>query len=50
MYYNLLYKNDCCVINNNTLVALTLLIAQSDPKEKEIMTDLIMNFIVQEIV
>lgn len=44
-YYNLLFKNDIRVIDNNTLVSITLLIAQSDPKEKEIMIDLIMNFI-----
>ena len=33
------------VIDNNTLVAITLLIAQSDPKEKEILVDLVMNFL-----
>ena len=33
------------IIDNNTLVAITLLIAQSNPKEKNIMIDLIMNFI-----
>ena len=49
-YYNLLYKDNYRVMDNNTLVALTLLIAQSDPKEKEVMIDLVMNFIVQEIV
>ena len=30
---------------NNTLVALTLLIAESNPKEKQILIDLIMNFL-----
>ncbi len=44
-YYNLLFKDGTCVIDNNTLVAITLLIAQSNPKEKNIMIDLIMNFI-----
>ena len=31
-FYNILYKNNKRVIDNNTLVALTLLIAQSNPK------------------
>ena len=44
-YYNLLFKDGVRVIDNNTLVAITLLIAQSNPKEKDIMIDLIMNFI-----
>ena len=33
------------IIDNNTLVALTLLIAQSNPKEKDILIDLVMNFL-----
>lgn len=33
------------ISDNNTLVAITLLVAQSDPKEKNIMIDLIMNFL-----
>lgn len=41
----ILYKEGRSVIDNNTLVALTLLIAQSNPKEKEIMVDLVMNFL-----
>ncbi len=45
-FYDLLYKNDRQVIDNNTLVALTLLIAQSNPKEKEILIDLIINLLV----
>ena len=44
-YYNVLYKDDKQVIDNNTLTALTLLIAESNPKEKEIIIDLIMNFL-----
>ena len=32
-------------IDNNTLAALTLLIAESNPKEKEVLIDLIMNFL-----
>ena len=47
-FYNILYKNNKRVIDNNTLVALTLLIAQSNPKEKEILIELIMNFITLE--
>ena len=47
-FYNILYKNNKRIIDNNTLVALTLLIAQSNPKEKEILIELIMNFLAQE--
>ena len=46
-YYNILYKNGILTIDNNTLVALTLLIAESNPKEKEILVDLVMNFLTQ---
>lgn len=44
-FYNILYKNNKQVIDNNTLAALTLLIAESNPKEKEIIIDLVMNFL-----
>ena len=44
-FYNILYKDGKQVIDNNTLVAITLLIAQSNPKEKDILIDLIMNFL-----
>lgn len=44
-FYNILYFNGKKVIDNNTLVSLTLLIAESNPKEKDILIDLIMNFI-----
>ena len=44
-FYNILYYNGKKVIDNNTLVSLTLLIAESNPKEKDILIDLIMNFI-----
>ena len=44
-YYNLLYKYGKQIIDNNTLVAITLLIAQSNPKEKNILIDLVMNFL-----
>ena len=42
---DILYKDNRKVIDNNTLVALTLLIAQSNPKEKDILVDLVMNFL-----
>lgn len=45
-YYNILYRNDKKALDDNTLVAITLLIAQSSPKEKEILIDLVMNFLV----
>ena len=44
-FYNILYNENRQVIDNNTLVAITLLIAQSNPKEKEILIDLVMNFL-----
>ena len=44
-FYDILYKNGEQTIDNNTLAALTLLIAESNPKEKEIMIDLVMNFL-----
>ncbi len=44
-FYNILFRDNIKVIDNNTLVALTLLIAQSNPKEKEILIDLVMNFL-----
>ena len=46
-FYDLLYKDNKQVIDNNTLVALTLLIAESNPKEKDILVDLIINLIVK---
>ena len=44
-YYGLLYKDNKQIIDNNTLTAMTLLIAESNPKEKEIIIDLVMNFL-----
>ena len=44
-FYGILYKEDKQVIDNNTLTALTLLIAESNPKEKEVIVDLVMNFL-----
>ena len=43
-FYVILYKNAKQVIDNNTLTALTLLIAESNPREKEVIIDLVMNF------
>jgi len=45
-FYNILYKEGIKVIDNNTLTALTLLIAESDPKEKNIIVDLVINFLI----
>ena len=44
-YYDILYKDNNQVIDNNTLASLTLLIAQSNPKEKDAIIDLVMNFL-----
>jgi len=44
-YYNTLYRENKQIIDNNTLVAITLLVGQSNPKEKDILIDLIMNFL-----
>lgn len=44
-FYDILYNDGEQVIDNNTLVAITLLIAQSNPKEKDILIDLVMNFL-----
>lgn len=44
-FYHILYQDSEQIIDNNTLVAITLLIAQSDPKEKNILIDLVMNFL-----
>ncbi len=44
-FYHILYKGEKQIIDNNTLTALTLLIAESNPKEKEILIGLIMNFL-----
>ena len=44
-FYNILFQNNIPIIDNNTLASLTILIAESNPKEKEIMVNLIMNII-----
>lgn len=42
---NLLFKNDKKIISDSTLVAITLLLAESRPEEKEIMINVIINFL-----
>ena len=44
-FYGILYKEGKQIIDNNTLAAITLLIAESNPKEKEVIIDLVMNFL-----
>ena len=44
-FYDILYQDNRQVIDNNTLVALTILIAESNPKEKEVIISLVMNFL-----
>ncbi len=44
-FYNMLFRENHQIIDNNTLVALTLLIAESNPKEKRLIIDLVMNFL-----
>ena len=40
-----LYKDNKKILSDSTLVALTLLIAESKPQEKEIMINIVMNFL-----
>ena len=47
-FYGILYKDGSQIIDNNTLAALTLLIAESNPKEKDVIMDLVMNFLNNE--
>jgi len=44
-FYNILYKDNKQIIDNNTLAALTLLIAESNPQEKDVIINLVMNFL-----
>lgn len=44
-FYDILYKGGKQTIDNNTLAALTLLIAESNPKEKEVIINLVINFL-----
>ena len=47
-FYGILYKDGSQIIDKNTLAALTLLIAESNPKEKDVIIDLVMNFLNNE--
>ena len=49
-FYNILYVDNKQIIDNNTLVAITLLMAESNPKEKDILIDLIMNFLKKDVI
>ena len=42
---NALFKDGEKIISDSTLVAITIMIAESDPQEKDIMTTLVMNLI-----
>ena len=42
---NVLYRDDNKIINDGALVAITLMIAESRPEEKDIMVNLVMNFL-----
>lgn len=44
-FYNMLYKGDKKIIDNNTLASLTILIAESNPEEKDILINLVTNFL-----
>jgi len=44
-YYDLLFVNNKKVIDNNTLTSLTLLIAESNPKEKDLIIELVLNML-----
>ena len=46
----ILYKNNKKILSDSTLVALTLLIAESKPQEKEIMINIVMNFLTWYII
>ena len=43
----LLFKNGLKQIEDNTLVALTIMIAESKPEEKELMVNLVMQFLTE---
>ena len=53
MFLYFLDKNNCLlrngekIISDNTLVALTIMIAESKPDEKEIMVNIIMQFLTE---
>ena len=43
---NILYKADQKRVSDGALVAITLMIAESDPKEKDIMVNLVMSLLI----
>lgn len=43
---NILYKANQKRVSDGALVAITLMIAESDPKEKDIMVNLVMNLLI----
>ena len=45
---HVLIKNGKIIISNDTLVAITVLTAESNPEEKEVIIKLIMNFLSKE--
>ena len=46
----ILYKNNKKILSDSTLVSLTLLITESKPQEKEIMINIVMNFLTWYII
>ena len=42
---DMLFTEDGKIIEDNTLVAITIMIAESKPEEKEAMVNLVMNFL-----
>ena len=44
-FYGLLFVNNKKIIDNNTLTSLTLLIAESNPKEKDLIIELVLNML-----
>lgn len=44
-FYNILYKDNNPIIDNNTLASITLLIAESNPNDKDLLIHLISNFL-----
>lgn len=47
-FYGILFQKNKTIFDHRLLTALTLLIAESNPNEKKIMTDLIMHFLYKE--
>ena len=47
---NALYRDDSKIISDGALVAITLMIAESRPEEKDIMVNLVMNFLTMQLV